>query len=176
MRCLIVSCVYPPEPVVSAHTSAQVAEMMAHLGYSVSVVTNFPNRPAGNLFPGFSRKLVQREQARKEIEIVRCFSTLSGKSRLLSRIAENLSFGLTAGWQALTLERPDVIYANTWPIFSTGILVFVAWLRRVPVVMSVQDLYPESLIVQGRIRESGLVARVLRWIDRGDCEIGRAHV
>jgi colanic acid biosynthesis glycosyl transferase WcaI len=162
---LIASCVYLPEPVVSAQTSAQVARHLACSGHLVTVVTSFPNRPAGRVFPGFVRKLVPRIRSENGITILRCFSTLSGESRLLSRLAENLSFGLTTGCLILTCKKPDVIYANTWPVLAAGILVFAAWLRRIPVVMSVQDLYPESLIVQGRVRENGLIARLLRWID-----------
>jgi len=78
---------------------------------------------------------------------------------------ENLSFGLTSGWHALTIPKPDVIYANTWPIVAVGILCFIARLRRVPLVMSMQDVYPESLIAQGRIKEDSALACLFRWAD-----------
>ena len=175
MRVLVISCVYPPEPVVSAQTSAQIAEMLAHTNHTVTVVTSFPSRPAGKLFPGFSRKLVQRERTESGIEIVRCFSTLSPESRMFSRLLENLSFGLTGGWQALVAKRPQVVYANTWPIVATGLLFLVAKLRRIPVVISVQDVYPEALMTQQRIRDDGFMVRFLRWID-GVIARNSAHV
>ena len=56
MNVLIVSAIYPPEPVVSAQTSAQIATALRANGHAVRVVTNFPNRPAGKLFPGIRRK------------------------------------------------------------------------------------------------------------------------
>jgi colanic acid biosynthesis glycosyl transferase WcaI len=165
MNVLIVSAIYPPEPVVSAQTSAQIAIALRATGHAVRVVTNFPNRPAGKLFPGVRRKFAQRESTPDGIEIVRCFSTLSPESTIRSRMAENLSFGLTSGWQVLTGSKPDVIYANTWPIVATGILYLIAWLRRIPVVLSVQDVYPEVLIVQQRTMENSRLARLMRWID-----------
>lgn len=165
MDVLIVSAVYPPEPVVSAQTSAQIASALRARGYTVCVVTNFPNRPAGRLFPGVSRKFAQREHTTNGIEIVRCFSTLSPESTMRSRMLENLSFGLTGSWQVLTGKKPDVIYSNTWPIVATGILYLIAWLRRIPIVLSVQDVYPEVLIVQQRTVENSLLARLMRWID-----------
>jgi glycosyltransferase involved in cell wall biosynthesis len=69
---------------------------------------------------------------------------------------------LTGGWAARMCPRPDVIYANTWPLFATGILSAVSRLRRVPLVLSVQDVYPESLLAQGRTlaRRGGLGARL----------------
>jgi glycosyltransferase involved in cell wall biosynthesis len=65
----------------------------------------------------------------------------------------------------LTMKRPDVIYANTWPIIATGILFLVARLRGIALVISIQDVYPEALVVQRRIRDDGLLARFMRWID-----------
>ncbi len=175
MRALIVSCVYQPEPVVSAQICALIAKTLANAGHTVMVLANFPSRPAGKLFPGYSRRVVRRERSELGIEIVRCFSTLSPKSRMLSRLSENLSFGLTSGWQALVTRRPDVIYAHTWPIVAMSILFVVAKLRRIPLVIVVQDVYPEVLVAQQRIRDGGLLARFLRWID-GAIARHSAHV
>ena len=110
-------------------------------------------------------KLYHREKLADNLIIVRCFSFLSPHSSMLSRFLENISFGVTSGWAILMSKHPTVIYANTWPIFATGILAGVARLRHIPVVMSIQDVYPESLSAQGRIRESDWLARLLRWLD-----------
>ena len=85
---------------------------------------------------------------------------------MLSRFLENSSFALTGGWVALTQRRPDVIYSNTWPILASGIIYLVSWLRRIPLVISIQDIYPESLILQKRINADGKLARWLRHCDR----------
>lgn len=161
----IVSAIYPPELVVSAQTSAQLAEALAQTDYTVTVVTNFPNRPSGKLFPGYARRFVQRELSPSGIRIVRCFSTLSPESRITSRFLENLSFGLTSAWQVLTMPKPDVIYANTWPIVATGLLFLVAQLQRIPLIISVQDVYPEALVAQQRIAGDSLLARFMYWLD-----------
>src|SRR5262249_18523211 len=65
----------------------------------------------------------------------------------------------------LLSARPDAVYSNTWPLLGSGLLALVAGLRRLPVVLSVQDVYPESLEVQGRIRAGGGAARLLRGLD-----------
>lgn len=162
---IIVSAVSPPEPVVSARTSFELARELQQIGHKVTVIAPFPSRPAGKLFPGYSRKLYQREKLANGIEIIRCFSTLSPESRIVSRLLENLSFGLTSGWQVLLARRPQVIYANTWPIVATGILFVLAKVRHIPVVVSVQDIYPETLVAQQRIKEDGVLARFMRWSD-----------
>jgi glycosyltransferase involved in cell wall biosynthesis len=165
MHVAIVSAIFPPEPVVSAQTSAHVAEALAGRGHRVSVITAFPNRPAGKLYPGYPRRLYRRERTSQSFEITRCFSILSPKSSLTSRFLENISFGLTSGWAVLRLSAPDVVYANTWPILASGILFAVCRLRRIPLVISIQDVYPESLVAQQRIEAGGAIARWMQWLD-----------
>lgn len=174
-RAVVVSCVYPPEPVVSAQTSAQVAEELQSIGFDVTVVTSFPNRPAGKLYPGVSRRFALREKSISGIEIVRCFSTLSPESRTLSRFLENLSFGFTSGWQVLTMPKPSVIYSNTWPIVATGLISIIANIRHIPLVISVQDVYPEAMFAQQRINHNSLISKLMRWID-GLIARNSAHV
>jgi len=171
----VVSCVYPPEPMVSAQTSAQVAEKLRSRGHDVTVLTGFPNRPAGRLYSGVTRSFAKHESTASGVRLVRCFAALSPESSLFSRLLENLSFGISSGWQLLTMRKPDVIYANSWPIIATGILFLIAKLRRIPLVISVQDIYPEALLSQNRLAEGSLPARLMTWID-GVIARGSAHV
>jgi len=165
MRVLIVSCVFPPEPVNSAQTSGQIAEELARQGHEVTVIAPFPNRPAGKLYAGYSRRLFSTERSPAGFIICRCFTFLSPQSTTVSRFIENISFGLTSGWGVLTAQRPDVIYSNTWPIFATGIVSVIARLRNIPMVEIIQDIYPESLILQGRMSANGLLANFIRYLD-----------
>ncbi len=165
MHILIISCVFPPEPMVSAMTSSQIAEGLHRRGHQVRLITPFPSRPAGHPYPGYSRRLFKRWRREIGFEGVRCFSFFSSKSELLDRFLENVSFGLTGGWAALTGPRCDVIYSNTWPIFATAVMALVSRVRRIPMVVSIQDVYPESLVSQGRINPKGLMARCMRAVD-----------
>jgi glycosyltransferase involved in cell wall biosynthesis len=165
MRAIVVSCVYPPEPVISGRTSADIAKGLSERGHAVTVVTGFPSRPAGRLYRGFSRHLFQWSKGEPGIALLRCFGTVSTQSSLLSRCLENLSFGVSSSLAVLTLPRADVIYSNSWPILATGLTCLVALVRRIPLVLSVQDLYPESLLSQARVRKGGWLVRAFRWAD-----------
>jgi colanic acid biosynthesis glycosyl transferase WcaI len=166
MQILLVSPVYPPEPVVSSQTNHQIADALSERGHEVTVITGFPNRPAGKLYAGYARRLYQREKTPHSVKLVRCFTTISPQSRMISRFMENISFGLTSGLAVLAQPRADVIYANTWAIFATGFLQIVAWVRGIPMVISVQDIYPESIVTQGRLSANSWLARLMREIDR----------
>jgi putative colanic acid biosynthesis glycosyltransferase WcaI len=164
MKIVIVSAVFPPEPVVTAQTSFQIAEELFHRGHQVTVLSPFPNRPDGRLFKGYRRSLYRRESM--GFLVIRCFSFLSRKSTMSSRLLENIGFAVTCAARLLLLPRPDVIYMNTWGIFCPATVSSVACLRGIPVAVSIQDVYPESLTQQKRISAHSWMYRVLRAIDR----------
>lgn len=166
VRVVIVSAVFPPEPMVSAQTSVQLAEELARRGHSVNVLAPFPNRPKGELFDGYKRSLYSTYESEQGYTLTHCWSFFSPCSTMLSRFAENLSFGITSGVRLLRGERPDVIYSNSWAMFATGIVICVAKLRAIPVVLTVQDVYPESLESQGRVAKRKWFYRLLRKWDR----------
>ena len=82
-----------------------------------------------------------------------------------SRLLENIGFAITSSVCLLFLRRPDIIYVNSWGIFGSGLVSAAAWLRGIPVAMSIQDVYPESLSQQKRIAAQSLLFRVLRGLD-----------
>ncbi len=163
---VIVSCVFPPEPLVSAHTSAQIANELARAGQQVKVIAPFPSRPSGKIDPQYKWRLLKREFCPQGYEIIRCFSFYSSVSSLLSRFLENMSFGLSVFIILLFSSRADIVYGNTWPIFAQGLLMLACKLRCIPLILSIQDLYPESLFVQKRgFERTSRSYALLRWLD-----------
>ena len=166
MKIRIVSCVFHPEPLASARTSGDIARAMVNSDNVTQVITTFPNRPAGKIYDGFQRRFWTRDRSIGGFEIIRVFSFFSSQSNLFSRLLENFSFGVAGALAVLFLEKPDVIYANTWPIFAQGLLMLACKMRRIPLVLSIQDLYPESLFVQKRgFEKTSRLYRLLHWLD-----------
>jgi colanic acid biosynthesis glycosyl transferase WcaI len=163
MKCLIVSAVFPPEPVVTAQTSFQIADELFRHGHQVTVLAPFPSRPDGELFKGYRRSLYRRENM--GFSVIRCFSFLSRKSTMASRLSENIGFAITSSIRVLFAPRPDIIYMNSWVIFGSGLVSAAAWIRGIPVAMSVQDVYPESLSQQKRIDPRSPLFKILRALD-----------
>jgi len=163
MNVVIVSAVFPPEPVVTAQTSFQIADELFHDGHQVTVLAPFPNAPTAGSSKAIGVTLPSGEHG---FSVIRCFSFLSRKSTMGSRLLENMGFAITCSARVLFLPRPDVLYMNSWVIVCSGMVSAAAWLRSIPVAMSIQDVYPESLSQQKRISTHSLLFRVLRALDR----------
>ncbi len=163
MKVLIVSAVFPPEPVVTAQTSFQIADELFHQGHEVTVLAPFPSRPDGELFKGYRRSLYRRESM--GFAVIRCFSFLSKKSTVGSRMLENIGFAITSSVRVMLAPRPDILYMNSWAIFGAGLVSIAASIRGIPVAMSIQDIYPESLSEQKKIAPGSPLYRILRRLD-----------
>lgn len=166
MRIIIVSAVFPPEPIVSARTSFDIASALHSNSHEVHVITNFPNRPAGELVLGYRRRLFPKSEMMDGIKVIRCYSAFSKSSTIISRFLENLTFGLTSSLVLFFSKKPDLIFSNSWPIFATGLIALVCKLRKIPLVLSVQDIYPETISYQGRIQKENNIYKYLLLIDK----------
>jgi glycosyltransferase involved in cell wall biosynthesis len=59
---------------------------------------------------------------------------------------ESISFGRhVCRYLARQKDNVDVLYANTWPLFSQELIARHCARRGIPVVLHVQDIYPEAL-------------------------------
>lgn len=157
MNILIASCVFPPEPLVSAKTSFDLADFFAARGDNVTVVCSKPNRNISVNHPNYSNY---------NFKVVNLFTYGSKSAGLISRLFENLVFGISLFFFIIFSKKIDVVYGNVWPIFSTFFLSLACKIRGFKLLLSIQDLYPESLEMQGKISRSGLAYKLLLWVDK----------
>ncbi len=161
MRILILAQYYVPEPIPKP---VELAEELTRRGHSVSVVTGFPHYPIGKLYPGFHLSLVQRETI-NDVPVVRSFEyPYHGKSAL-GRIVNYCSFMISAPLGSLFAAPCDVIYVRHPPLTIGVAAWIIARLRRVPFVYDVQDIWPESAVLAGILRDGRLV-RVMSMLER----------
>lgn len=138
MNILIISAVFPPEPVVSAKLSEDIANELT-LDNKVTVVAPKPTRP-------FGFKLQIDKTKKKAYGLVNLESYTCPESNPLGRLKESYSFGVVCKKYILkNYKNIDIIYMNSWPIFSQYYIVKTAKKYNIKVITHVQDVYPESL-------------------------------
>lgn len=165
MRVHIVSCVFPPEPVTSAVVADELATEMTERGHEVTVFAPFANRPSGKLIAG-ERRSWKRVDRGGRYNVIRSWHTLSKSSTLVSRLMENLSFGITSSWRLLRAPRADVVYVLNWPLFAFLLNMSVCRLRKMRSICVIKDLYPESFEGEGSTPMAPPLRRLLIRIDR----------
>lgn len=168
MKLLILSQHFWPE----SFRISEVAQSLRAEGCEVSVLTGQPNYPEGKVFKGYRAWTTVKERyADCTVHRVPLFPR--GRGGALRLVLNYLSFVVTAaliGSWMLRGQRFDVIlvYAPS-PILQAIPAVWLAWLKGAPLVTWVQDLWPESLVATGYVRDPRMlsaVAAVVRWIYR----------
>ena len=135
---------------------------LAEEGHQVDVLTGKPNYPQGEIFAGYRAGSCQIEE-RSGVSIFRV--PLIGRGKGAIRLAINyLAFIFSslvfAPW-ILRKRRFDVIFVfATSPILQALPALCLGWLRNAPVVIWVQDLWPESLSATGYVTNRRLLAMV----------------
>ncbi len=144
---VIVSAVYPPEPVVSASLAWDLAHFLVDQGNKVTVLCPQPSRPLNNRFGQYKAPGSPIETNESGIMVVRLPSFVSPQSKLFSRLFESYSFGrYVCKYLKKHKISPDVIYVNSWPLLGQTLIVNYAKKNSIPIVLQIMDVYPESLL------------------------------
>lgn len=143
MRIGIVSQWYRPEV---PHIPGDVADGLASRGHKVRVLTGFPNYPDGRIHPGYRQRWNDTSTPTAGVTVRRVPLYPSHDSSGVRRAATYLSFAATSSVAALRfLGGVDVVYVYLTPATVFAAPALLRLLRGIPVVIHVQDLWPESV-------------------------------
>jgi putative glycosyltransferase len=137
---LIISAVFPPEPIVSAKLSEDIANGLVEHDIKVVVLHPRATRPYG-----FKFNIIKKKAPLYEEVVLQTY--VCPKSNVFGRLFESYSFGCKCRnyIQSHHLELA-CIYINSWPLFSQALIVKAASKYGIPCIIHVQDIYPESFI------------------------------
>lgn len=153
MRILFLTDNFPPETNAPATRTFEHTRRWVRAGAKVTVVTTAPNFPAGRLFPGYRNRLFQREWI-DGVETIRVWTYITANEGFARRTLDYLSFMVSGFLVSLFLPRPDVIVCTSPQFFTACAAYVLSLFKRRPFVFELRDLWPDSIIAVGAMRES----------------------
>jgi colanic acid biosynthesis glycosyl transferase WcaI len=161
MRILLITLWFPPEP---RKLLGELAGTLRDLGHEVTVLTGFPNWPTGRVYPGYRIRLWQREVL-DGVSVIRVAMYPDHSHNRLKRALNFLSFSVVAALiSPFLLPKHDVIYA-VQPIPAGLPAMFLSWCWKVPFVLGIFDLWPDSLAATGFADRGPLMSLMGKAID-----------
>lgn len=163
MRILLLSQYYIPEPVEKVH---DLACGLQSAGHDVEVLTGFPCYPLGRTYDGYRQGLLTEEEI-DGVRVCRVPQLPDHSRSVIRRTLYYLSFCVAAMlFGPFRMRRPDVVlvYQSALPAGMAGRWLS-AWFR-VPLVVDVVDLWPESVSASGMLSHP-VVMRMIRWMASG---------
>jgi colanic acid biosynthesis glycosyl transferase WcaI len=158
MRILYLSQYFPPEIGATQTRAYEMARHLVSAGHGVTVLTEVPNHPSGIIPPEYRGKLYERTEM-EGIEVIRVWVKASPEKTFSTRMLFYITYMIDAALTGLLLARGpfDVIYATSPPLFVGGAALALSYVRRVPLVFEVRDLWPESAVALGEMTHSRAV-------------------
>jgi glycosyltransferase involved in cell wall biosynthesis len=148
----------------------ELARAWKNGGHDVSVIAGDLNYATGERSVRSRARWVGRGHE-EGVSVWRCHVPGTYNRGYAGRMWAFFGATLSASWAILRAPRPDVVVATSPPL-TTAALGFIAArlrLRPVPWVFEIRDLWPESAITTGVIREESVLARLLYALERFAC-------
>lgn len=153
---------FDPEPTFKGLVFARE---LVRQGFDVEVVTGFPNYPGGKVYAGYKIKLIQRECI-DGVQITRLPLYPNHDQSAIKRVLNYASFAAsTLVYGLFMAKRADVMYAYHPPL-TVGIAAsLIRWVRGIPLVYDIQDMWPDTLKATGMLNNPRALALVGRVCD-----------
>jgi colanic acid biosynthesis glycosyl transferase WcaI len=161
MRVLVIGINYAPERTSVAPFTTGLCEHLAAQGLEVKVVTAFPYYPDWRVWKGYRGSLFRREtingvKVHRVAHYVPC-----EPSRLVQRLAYDISFAVTSFFAALFTGKCDVIYCSCPPPTVAFTAYLLSKIKRAPYIVKLTDLASDAALATG-IMKPGLAIRLAR--------------
>ena len=163
MRILFLSHYFPPEVNAPASRTYEHCKQWVQDGHEVTVVTCAPNHPRGTVYEGYRNKLIQREE-KDGIQVVRMWTYVTANEGFVKRTLNYLSYMVAAALVAPFLSNFDIVL-STSPQFFNGLAGYlVSRIKRLPWILEIRDLWPESIVAVGAITNRPVI-RLLEYLE-----------
>lgn len=173
MKILLVTQYFYPEN----FKSNDIAFELSRRGYQVTVLTGIPNYPQGKFFKGYGI-FKNRKQYINGVIVKRVLLFPRGKGKGLRLALNYLSWAFFASISAFFLalfHKYDAILVHEPSPITQGIpAIIVKKIQKIPIYFWVLDLWPESLISAGKIRNTAVLVfftTITKWVYKNSNKI-----
>lgn len=149
----------------------EMSRLWAESGHEVTVIAGSVDHSTGKAPDKYRGRWITTEKDGL-VTVHRCYVPGTYGRGYLGRMWGFFGFTLSASTAALRVERPDVVIATSPPLVA----VIPGWvgarvsMRPVPWIFEIRDLWPESAITTGVLRETSILTRVLYALEKWACK------
>lgn len=137
---LIITGVFPPEPLTSAYLNYDLAKALS-VDYNVTVLRPRPSRPIN------ANYLSVPLNYDKPFRCITLDTYTYPEASIIGRTRESISFGYAcAKYIKKHHKEIDFLYNSSWQLFGYYIVAKAAVRYSIPYIVPIQDIYPDCII------------------------------
>lgn len=165
MKLAILTQYYPPEIGAPQRRLSSLAGHFVRAGHQVQILTAMPNYPLGRVYHGYGGMMRQAEV--DGVRVTRTFIYPTQRTDFLHRLANYFSFvASSSAIGTILLDRPDFLMVESPPLFLGLAGAWLSVVKRTRMIFNVSDLWPETAVRLGVVRDGSAVHRVSNWLER----------
>lgn len=136
----------------------QMARYWAEAGHQITVLAGTVHYGTGKMPDRYKGRLVTTESPGPGVTVKRCYVSEAYNRNYVGRLWAYFSFSASSLWASLRLRRPDIMICTSPPltVSMTGWAIRRRF-RKLPMIFEVRDLWPESAIDTGVLRNPTLI-------------------
>lgn len=157
---LLLTQYYPPEPGAASIRLQAMARQLVLRGWTVKVVTAFPHHLGQHDAELRGRLLVRQQDG--PISVVRAWIWPVAVGRIRRRLLNYFSFVVTSFGALWSQGRADFLLVESPPLFLGLTAYAYSRMRRIPYILSVSDLWPDSAVALGLVTNPTLIGMTRR--------------
>ncbi len=144
----------------------QFAKYWAQAGHKITVLAGTVHYSTGRKPVEYKGKFIVRRQPAKNIEVLRCYVSRSYNKSFIGRFRAYITFVFSTIFAGLFLAGQCDVIICTSPPLMVGLTGWIlSKLKKAPMVFEVRDLWPESAIDTGVIRNKWLI-KLSFWLEK----------
>jgi len=156
MRALLITINYPPEIGGAPHLIHELAIGLKEQGHQVTVLTGYPQYNMREIPRQYRRGLTMKDTL-DGVAVRRIRIPHLPRASKIARGVEHIVFGLWLGALFALSARGDVALVFSPPLPLPWLVSMIGRLRRIPVVVNIQDLFPREAIELGMLANPMLI-------------------
>jgi colanic acid biosynthesis glycosyl transferase WcaI len=154
---LLITINYPPEIGGAPHLIHELALSLRDRGHEVTVLTSYPRYNLSVVPPQYRRGLLMDETV-DGIPVRRIRIPYLPRESKVARGLQHFSFGILLSALTSLTPRADVALVFSPPLPLPWLVCLQGRIRRTPVVVNIQDLFPREAVELGMLTNRFLVS------------------
>jgi len=167
MNIVMVTAYFPPEIGSAAHLFFELGRELVRRGYTVTVITGYPTYNVDqNTLPAQYREGWFMKESMNGMNVLRVRPPGMPRHIPVLRGIGQFIHSLELAWVGVfrTGISPDIILVYSPPLFLGKSASFIRFVRGGKLVLNIQDLFPQSAIDLGLLRNNILIT-FFRWLE-----------
>jgi glycosyltransferase involved in cell wall biosynthesis len=141
----------------------EISRVWSKKGHNVTVLSGMVYHNSGKKYSQFRGRVFAEEFHSDQVRVIRCHDSEGGQNNFFSRLKVYFVFVITSIWAGLfrTKEKYDIIVVTSPPLFVGITALVLSKVKKVPYIFEVRDLWPESAIDTGVVKNKILIRLAL---------------